>query len=406
MKPITPVKPIHPFPARMAPDIALSASESLLPNSIVLDPMAGSGTVVRTVAQYGHKAIGYDVDPLAVLLTRAWTTPVDTEVLKDRAVEVIQRAEELSERSIQLPWIDNDQETGKFIDYWFAEKQQKDLRRLSYVLKDKDDPISDVLRVCLSRLIITKWKGASLAADVSHSRPHRVRTTNDFEVIREFSTSVNFVASRLKSQPPQGNAEVKIGDARNLTEIKDESVDAVITSPPYLSAIDYLRGHRLSLVWFGYKIGDLRAVRSGIVGAEKSPDPEADITLAQDITKSMGEIEKLPARRRRMIYRYGLDLLAIMRELERTLKPSGMVSLVVGNSQHQDVFVKNTEAVVRASEKAGLQFVSETTRELPQSRRYLPPPSSQKTSDLKKRMKTESVLSFKKPQKQKSFYNL
>jgi tRNA G10 N-methylase Trm11 len=37
-----PLKPIHPFPARMAPEIALAATAKLPTGSIVLDPMSGS----------------------------------------------------------------------------------------------------------------------------------------------------------------------------------------------------------------------------------------------------------------------------------------------------------------------------------------------------------------------------
>ncbi|MBO9325941.1 MAG: hypothetical protein J7463_11270 [Roseiflexus sp.] len=66
-------KPIHPFPARMAPELALRAIEELEPLSTILDPMMGSGTVVRVAAEAGHRAIGQDIDPLAVLMTRVWT---------------------------------------------------------------------------------------------------------------------------------------------------------------------------------------------------------------------------------------------------------------------------------------------------------------------------------------------
>lgn len=68
---------IHPFPARMAADIALDELVALPSGSVVLDPMAGSGTVLRVAADLGHRALGFDVDPLAVLMTKVWTTPID-----------------------------------------------------------------------------------------------------------------------------------------------------------------------------------------------------------------------------------------------------------------------------------------------------------------------------------------
>ena len=59
--------PIHPFPARMAPGIALEALGESKASLRILDPMAGSGTVLAVARSKGHRAFGVDVDPLAVL---------------------------------------------------------------------------------------------------------------------------------------------------------------------------------------------------------------------------------------------------------------------------------------------------------------------------------------------------
>jgi hypothetical protein len=75
------VATVHPFPARMAADIALRRLRRLSPNSLVLDPMAGSGTVLRTASDVGHRGVGFDLDPLAVLMARVWTRPVNPDRL-------------------------------------------------------------------------------------------------------------------------------------------------------------------------------------------------------------------------------------------------------------------------------------------------------------------------------------
>ena len=69
------LSPIHPFPARMAPEIVFHQLRGMASDALVLDPMAGSGTVLRAAAELGHRAIGFDLDPLAVLMARVWTTP-------------------------------------------------------------------------------------------------------------------------------------------------------------------------------------------------------------------------------------------------------------------------------------------------------------------------------------------
>jgi tRNA G10 N-methylase Trm11 len=50
--------PIHPFPARMAPGIALDALAEADTPLRVLDPMAGSGTVLAVARSKGHHAVG------------------------------------------------------------------------------------------------------------------------------------------------------------------------------------------------------------------------------------------------------------------------------------------------------------------------------------------------------------
>src|SRR3712207_5017426 len=71
------IRSVHPFPARMGPDLAIERLKRITKPSIVLDPMAGSGTVLRHASELGHHALGRDLDPLAILMAKVWTTPVD-----------------------------------------------------------------------------------------------------------------------------------------------------------------------------------------------------------------------------------------------------------------------------------------------------------------------------------------
>jgi DNA modification methylase len=386
--------PIHPFPARMAPEIALAQFTSLAPNSVVLDPMAGSGTVLRMAAEQGHRALGFDLDPLAVLMARVWTTPIDAEELRAAATELVTRAKAMQADKVVLPWIDTDRETRDFVDYWFGQEQQGDLRRLGCALFGIEGLLGDALRIALSRTIITKDRGASLARDVSHSRPHRVWERNNFAVIEGFLRSVRRLARQLEDQPPPGNVRAEVGDARRLTAVAAESIDAVVTSPPYLNAIDYLRGHRLALVWLGHRVGDLRAVRSDSIGAERRPDRKSDAAVARELCAALEPLDGLPDLERLMVERYVLDLDAVMAEVRRVLRCGGKAVLVVGNSCVRGVFVKNAAAVSAVAKRLDLRLEYEVERDLPPNRRYLPPPGVAKPSDLKKRMRTETVLTF------------
>jgi tRNA G10 N-methylase Trm11 len=386
-------RPIHPFPARMAPHIVLKAIEALTPGSTVLDPMMGSGTVVRVAAEAGHRAFGRDIDPLAVLMTRVWTAPIDPQRLRVAARELVDEARELPPARIDLPWIDDDAETAAFSVYWFAEEQRQHLRQLSACLHRRNDVIGDALRVALSRIIITKDRGASLARDVSHSRPHKVARTNTYRVFEGFLESVHRLARRLEEEPPRGWVDVAHGDAR-ATGIHAQTIDAVITSPPYLNAIDYIRGHRLALIWFGYRLRDLRAIRRRSIGAERAPDRSADPELLDEIFRILEIPPDFPRRERRVLARYVMDLDAMLREVHRVLKCGGIAVVVIGNSYVRGSFVRNSRSIAHILRRLGFDHVAHFSRPILPSRRYLPPPAQAGMNDLEHRMRREVVLTY------------
>ena len=148
--------------------------------------------------------------------------------------------------------MDRCDKTKDFVRYWYAAKQRKALRRLSYFLTQSEGTtpthVLECLWLALSRIIITKHVGATLAWDVSHSRPHKVKSENDFDVFSEFVRSAERISALLADAPLSRSARVRRGDCRQLHTIGDRKIDAIITSPPYLNAIDYLRGHKMSFV--------------------------------------------------------------------------------------------------------------------------------------------------------------
>src|SRR6185369_15754233 len=354
--------PIHPFPARMAPEIALNELGLLRRESLLLDPMTGSGTVVRVASENGHRGIAFDMDPLAVLMTKVWTTPISTARLRTMGTHIIRQAQHMPRTDVELPWIDSDSETLKFVDYWFGREQQADLRKISALLTTLTGSVRDALQIAFSRMIITKKRGASLAWDVSHSRAHRVNRKNAFNVMGEFQRAIEFLASRLEREPPRGRVDVKLGDARHLGDIQSCSVDAVITSPPYLNAIDYLRGHKLALVWLGYRVAELRAIRSESVGASRTDERRKYSDLVREITSDIESFDLLPATDRRMFERYVRDLVLILSEIYRVLRRQGRTVFVVGNSCLRGVFIDNALAVSTIANRLGFESVSRNER--------------------------------------------
>jgi hypothetical protein len=385
-------KHVHPFPARMAPEIALDKIDLLTKaGATVLDPMCGSGTVVRLAAEHERVGIGADLDPLAVIITRTACHPAWADELVERAEAVAIRAWRYSGK---LPeWIAKDTETREFVDYWFAQEQAEDLSRLARVLftaPRRDDP----LRVAFSRMIVTKERGASLARDTSHSRPHKVTETNDYDVFTEFVKSAKKLATLIGGEGIKHRPSIRRADARALTHVKSGSVDLTVTSPPYLNAIDYLRGHKMSLVWMGWTASGIRELRGTSVGVERGMDevaPEVQ-AIAERAVPRMGD---LPARRQGMVLRFTHDMDRLARSLARVTKRKGYLVVVVADSQLKGVSISNADICAGAATRHGFEMVERAERQLPSQHRYLPPPTAS-TGTLATRMKHEIIFTFRR----------
>ena len=383
------LSPIHPFPARMAPELVHHSLKTIPKQGYVLDPMCGSGTVVRAAVEAGLQCVGSDTDPLAILMARVWTTPLDTGRFFTTAEKLVRAAKTISSNIVERT---TDPETERFISFWFAPQQEESLARLATMLRQQNEPMKSALAISLTRIIISKQMMASLARDTSHSRPHKVADSNDFDVYAGFLSSARQVASRLQPNLIVGQANIRCADARTLKDLDNESFDLALTSPPYLNAIDYLRGHRLALVWLGYEMGQLREIRSANIGAERMmPETVAPDDISHFIIERDGST--INSRYRGWIRRYAFDMNAVLRQLSRVVKRNGKVILVVGNSFLRGAIINNAGLIEALAKRIGFQLQRRHVREIPARRRYLPPPGNGKNA-LDARMRTETVLTF------------
>ena len=387
-------KPLHPFPARMAPELATrglgDASEG---QRIVLDPMCGSGTVLAEAVKAGHGAIGLDVDPLAVLISGCLVSPASSEAIVLTGNAVLDQACSLRSRSVPV-W--PDEETRHFVSYWFDEEVTQGLTALAISIRKTcmTETLRRLLWCAFSRMIIVKSNGVSRAMDLSHSRPHRVSGMKMVDPFYRFQREVRRVAERLsvfiQGLPGLPHGITLRADARYIP-LSSCSVDCVITSPPYLNAIDYIRMSKFTLIWLGHSILELRTIRSESVGSEAGRGANVSPGVPW---KNFGRLGELDARFQHMIARYVGDLLRITTEIARVLKAEGSFTMVIGNSAIRGVYVENAEILRWALSVSGLMIESEECRQIPDDRRYLPPPSLQ--NGCSSRMREEVVLMGRK----------
>ena len=395
---------VHPFPARMSGGFAReliegaererSAGGSDDDPMTIVDPMVGSGTVLGAARDRGHRAIGFDIDPLAVLISGVGhcggRTGVEDDEARDghpsnRAVcdeagRVLEEARQIVTRGV-CGGYDCDDETRAFMSYWFDEVAARQLGALSAKIRTVDDsPTRNVLWCAFSRLIIAKQAGASRAADLAHSRPHR-----QFEMAprRPFNWFAHSVGEVIRAMPMLRGIEgpscgVAMGDARRLG-MPSGSVDMVLTSPPYVNAIDYLRCSKFSLVWMGYRINRLRDIRSVVVGTEvglRGPGAMAEVSDVLSVALDREKAVALGDRRLAILARYARDMLELTREVERVLTDNAWAVFIVADNYMRGTRVRTPELVRAAAEMAGLTTQPIRYRDIPAAGRYLPPPVS------------------------------
>lgn len=366
----------------------------------VLDPMSGSGTTLVQGRLRGHAVFGVDRDPLAIAIASAAVKDVDIDLFNQEAKRVLTRAITIASTlsdSDASP-LEADDETKDFARFWFDLRARRELRALSEALQSGTFRTIVHLRVAFSRMIVTKSKGVSLGLDVSHSRPHRHRTWIEAPIspFDAFPQHVKLISRKIVFRANPMSAPVGIvssGDCRSL-DFPHNFFDLIITSPPYLNAIDYLRGHKLALVWLGYSVNELRELRSTNVGADRGlSDSSYDQIVAQmiDIDSTISPTLTNKVRR------YARDLTGLVSEIARVSKQNAKIVFVIGDCAITGTYVKNSDGIVAVATQQGLKLISREVREITGNRRYLPPPASISSGrELQKRINSEAILEFRK----------
>ena len=312
-----------------------------------------------------------------------------------------------------------DEKTLEFLDYWFTKEVQLELFALLVEIeKDENIKVRDFFKVVYSSIIITKTGGVSLALDLAHtstqskdcsSRSGEVISGNKNETkqhlikilrspIDEFEKKLNQnLRGIIKSSPSSLEPIINFGNAQSMP-LPSNSVDLIITSPPYASnAIDYMRAHKFSLVWFNYSIESLTKKRKTYIGSEGLADlPETE--LPKSVENLVNEIEGKSKSKGVSLRRYYIEMTLVLQEMFRVLKPEKSVIMVVGNSILAGLDAQIEDSLVEIGKKIGFDIPSVGIRQLDRNHRMMPTGSSVDiTSQIQQRMHEEYVIGFYKP---------
>lgn len=396
---LTGIHNLHAFPAKYPPALPRLFIQHLTrPGEVVLDPMVGSGTTVLEATRMARWGVGIDIDPLALLLSWVKAHPPDPIRAFQSGLNVCHRAYLAVERyrsavyqEIQKRF---DDRTRQFLDYWFTRETQQELMALLLEIEMEPDPVvRRFLRLCFSSIIVTKAGGVSLATDLAHTRPHRAKAKVPRSAIEEFAKRLRKnIAGIEQAGRYRGRTAILCADARRLP-LRDGSVHLVVTSPPYAAhAIDYMRAHKFSLVWFGYSVDALASRRKEYVGSDAGPY-EMPVPLPKPVQQVVDKVRLRSPRRAKALERYYQDIAQVMREAYRVLEPGRSAVFVVASSRLAGVDTRADLCLSEIAQAVGFQMVGVGTRRIHRDRRMMP--ASRHAGDvsaIEQRMHQEYVI--------------
>jgi hypothetical protein len=257
----------HTYPARMHPVTARRLVEGLSePGETVLDPFCGSGTVLVEARLCGRRAIGVDLNPLAVRLASRKVIP-STEGHRAALVQGARDASAVADARRKARAGASHRYPAEDVEA-FDPHVLLELDGLRVGIDGiKDASVrADLLLVLSSILVKVSRKPSDTAG--GPTRTTRIAagfTARTFlKKTEELARNLGEVAPELARNP---RATIDEDDARELRRVDSDSIDLVVTSPPYAGVYDYLEHHRLRFRWLGLSSDRLA---QGEIGARRN----------------------------------------------------------------------------------------------------------------------------------------
>ena len=285
---------IYPYKGKFHPQMirALLNIIGLEKGDTVLDPFIGSGTTAVEAQLLGINCIGIDVSPLCVLQSKVKTESIDVlPQIREWKEEIIKRIK---------PSLFNLE--GKTIDdaiNLIPDEEVKNFYRMAKLVA-----ISDNVR-----------RGREFSNAFLKNLEVMISSISDYvDIIKELNLKL-------------GRIHIKTGDSRALP-LNNESIDGIVTSPPYSIALDYVSNDAHALKELGY---DLTLIREKFVGVRGKGQARIDL--------------------------YNDDMKNSLKEMFRILKPQKYAVIVIGNATYMGHEIKTVEFIIDYANKIGFNLV-------------------------------------------------
>jgi len=336
---------IHPYPAKFIPQIPrqLINLYSHDDGGIVLDPFCGSGTTLVEAIRSGHDAWGIDLNPLACLIARVKTVPIDIGFDLAKQDVLTKARERVRAGDVDVPSIPN-------LDHWFKPEVEQALAALiGEIHSVGSQSIQDALKVAFSSIVV---RVSNQESDTRYAAIEKSVSQPDVFVLFERAAERLFNAiTSFRSDMflRLGQATILNSDTMSVSPAAlPHNVGLVITSPPYPNAYEYWLYHKYRMFWLGM---DPIEVKNKEIGArphffKKNHQDE------RDFENQMASCFSL---------------------LSKVMMPRAKACFLVGRSIIHGRRIDNLAILKRAAESQGFLLEASVERRIPNTRRTFNP---------------------------------
>lgn len=347
----------HPYPAKFIPKIPRKSIEFFTNiGDIVLDPFCGIGTTLVEAKLLNRNAIGVDIHPVSILASKVKTTKLSLNNIKkineillyiENDIRIFyNKTQKLRRKLNLLDFIYKKEffnEISKIITYklpsfkgvnhWFQEHVIHELSIIkAYILKISDENLRNFFLCGFSSIIISVSNQESetrYAAINKKIEPMKTFTKFKFKILDMKNRIIRFNDNAFNSK-----IQVYKQDARELKKLlKENSIDHIITSPPYANVFDYYLYHKQRILWLDedYEYVKEREIGSRLKFSSKKENPQVFFD----------------------------NLKICLLDFMYVLKPGKYISIVIGDSIINKKLIKINEEIKKISKDCNLCYIKE-----------------------------------------------
>jgi len=389
---------IHTYPAMFIPQVGRRLLETYSKEGdTICDIFCGSGSALVESRLIGRNAYGIDLNPLAIFLARAKTTPINPQKLTKEYLALLDRVEKIKDKEIQRPNFKN-------IDFWFKDKVIVKLAKLKKAIREiKDEAIQNFLMVAFSETV--RYSSNTKTGEFKLVRVKADKLEkHDPDVIGIFrkhaEKNIAGMTDFYKDAKKDSWTKIIYGDSSNDNGIKANSIDCIITSPPYgdsRTTVAYGQFSRLSAQWIDVfdDPDDASGVDNDLLGGRATKD--LIHTLSSDYLKeSLEKIAKQDEARAKDVLSFNLGLNECLKQAHRILKPRKYFCLVVGNRLVKQVRIPTDFIIAELAEKIGFTCEDIIVRNIPGKRMPIKNSPTNIVGALEETMNKESIVVLRK----------